>query len=48
MDSRVESMGTKLEQLQGQHAQQEERTQASLQSTIALEQRLQKTKERKM
>ena len=48
MDSKVESMGTQLEQLQGQHTEQVQRTQASLQSTTALEQRLQQAEERRM
>ena len=48
MDSRVESIGTSLQELQGQQQEQAQRTQASLQSTAALEQRLQRVEERKV
>ena len=40
MDVRVESIGTTVQQLQGQQDEQRQRTQATLQSTAALEQRL--------
>ena len=40
MDSRVESIDDRLQRLQEEHFQQQQRTQSTLQSTAALEQQL--------
>ena len=47
MDSRVESMGTTLQQVQDQQSEQSRRTQATLQAAAILEQRLLQAEERR-